>query len=129
MIGDLITYLIANTSSFKTIQYSWTMQPFDKPDDNAPCIYLFHGDETSFPSNLDNCISQESIIEVGIFIIGKHTEMGDLKAELRNAVLGWQYNQYHTGLEHKKGSLQNIAAEYIWWLDMFLTTTNLRKTS
>jgi len=128
MIADLIAQLENNTSSFDTIEYSWTMQPFDDPTTNAPAIYVFHGDETSYPGNLDNCVSQESIVEVGVFIIGDHTTMDALKAEVRSALLGWQYSSAYTGLEHKKGTLQHITAKYVWWLDMFVTTTNLRGT-
>lgn len=128
MINELIAYLQSNTISFKTISYSWEMQPFDDPLNNSPALLVFHGDDDSLPSNLDNCISQESFVEVGIFIISTHAEMDALKTELRAAVLGWQYNVNHTGMEHKKGSLQNITAKYIWWLDTFTTTTNLRGT-
>lgn len=128
MIDQLIQRLTDETTSFNTISYSWTMQPFDDPKTNAPALYVFHGDETSYPGSLDNCVSQSSIWEFGIFIIGDHTDLDTLKAEVRSALLGWQFNSECTGLEHKKGVLQHITANYVWWLDMFVTTTNLRGT-
>lgn len=127
LTSDLITYIGANSTAFETIEHAWTMQPLDDLPNTTPALLIFPGNEASKPS-IASCVIQETIKEVSIFIVCTVDDLETLKEELNRVILGWQYSQNYTPLEHVKSMPQDIKGTHIWYLEIFSTMYQRRSS-
>lgn len=127
MIDALVSHLAANCPTFVTVALALSSEPIDSKDDECPAAYLYIQGETASLSDTDGFIVQEITRTIAVFVVGKHADMMDLRAELRGEILGYQPDSYHTALELVSGDSVAIRGEWQWWQDLYQTRTHYRQ--
>ena len=128
MITALIATVRASAGSFVTVELAQSMEPIDYLQAETPAAYFYLGGESASQSDADGAIVQEVTSTVNVFVVGKHEAMMTLRAELRQLILNYQPDVYHTPLEFVGGDSASIKGEWQWWQDTYTTRTHYRQT-
>ena len=118
----------ASAGSFVTVELAQSMEPIDDLQAETPAAYFYLGGESASQSDADGAIVQEVTRTVNVFVVGKHEAMMTLRAELRQLILNYQPDVYHTPLEFVGGDSASIKGEWQWWQDTYTTRTHYRQT-
>lgn len=128
MITDLIATVRASAGSFVTVALAQSMEPIDDLQAETPAAYFYLGGEAASQSDTDGAIVQEVTRTVNVFVVGLHENMMTLRAEIRQLILNYQPDAYHTPMEFVGGDSASIKGEWQWWQDTYTTRTHYRQT-
>lgn len=128
LITDLITHITTNSSTFNRVEHAWTMEAIDEHTNEVPALFLSHGIETSLEASTSPVVNQQTTKEINIYIVCDSSELESIMSEVNSLVQGWQYDQYHTQMMHKKGLPQDINGKYIWYMETYYTKYHRRSS-
>ncbi len=131
MATDFVTALAADgdvSASFSTIKHAWSTEPLDDLKADTPAVLVFPGPDTVRPTELDGFVAQYVAKHLHCFVVAKHANIDARKDEVRAVALGWQFNASHDEMELLSGEPVSLKGDYIWWLDIFITRTQIRQT-
>ena len=126
MIDEFITYL-QGAGLTPDVRYAFTTEPIQDYSDELPVIMVFPMGYDAEASNADNIVSQTVNVEIACLLGCPIEEYETLLAELRAAVLGWEFTD-HDAMELLRAEIEGIKGGIIWWTEVYLTRLYIRQT-
>ena len=140
MLLDLITHLRASVPALKDVRGAagWMKTAKTPPPlAHLPMAYVIPLAETAEPNRSINAVSQRLHTHIGVVLAvagleaDSHGESASfaiegLRAAVKNALEGWQIDAAHRPFEFVQGQLLELDGQVLWWLDGFVTTSQMR---
>lgn len=126
MTEEIICHLQGLTTDYSSIQHAWTMEPVAELNAEAPLLLLLPGNVSAQPSDGDNFVSQQAQERVICITVCKMADLGKLRAQLLEAMIGLQLSEYHAMMEYVNGNSEGVHGDYLWWKDVFSADTHYR---
>ena len=122
LIAEVAEHLgSADLDGFKTIGAAWTSKPIQNFSSELPaCFYYLDGIDSE-PSPYNTAIIQPGDYRVSVLIVGASSEIEELLAELRAALVGFQPEGSWEPFQHESGGVLEINESVVWWRDVFVT--------
>ncbi len=118
-------HAVQNTSSFLsvTIETEKEEPAIGDLEQETPLLLITPVADFASDPDRGGC-SQEVTEEFAFWIVCKGEQLRALKKELRDAVLGFQFEQTDTGLAlaHEggpAGQVMKLEGEFVWWTDRY----------
>lgn len=127
MIADLVT-LLGAVSALETVEQAFTLTPVDELDATCPACYVLPLGDNAGGNELDNAVRQSLTTDWGLFLVCKVAELDAVRVAVRGALLGWQPTAASEQTTFVSGEIMDIKGEYLWWREVYRTTSYIRAT-
>ncbi len=127
MIGDLITFLEANTESFSTIDHAWETEPVENVRELVPALFVFPGDDSTEEDGTDYLVSKRLHREINVYLVCAIADLDSLQTELRTALIGKALAPQYTDFALVSGKTISLKGGLIWWQDTYRAALTLRQ--
>lgn len=127
LLADLVAKLDADCPALITSSQAWSMAPIDDMSTEAPAAFTFPMEESAGPNRQDNNVAQSLTTDWAIFVVCLLSELETVRGEIRDSMLGWQPTNLYDSTVFVSGQAEDIKGTYIWWRDVYRTSTHIRK--
>lgn len=118
MINEFIAHLARRVTP--PVAYAYTANPVEDASTSLPAIFVYPGDSVAEPSTTDNQVRQRLTEEVVCLLGCLIADYERLRAELRQAALGWTYTPYDA-FELSGGETLVLRSSVIWIRETYTT--------
>lgn len=118
MIDEFIAHLARRVTP--SVAYAYTAEPVEDASTSLPAIFVYPGDSVAEPNATDNQVRQRLTEEVVCLLACPIADCERLRAELRQAALGWAYRSYDA-FELSGGETLGLHASAIWIRETYTT--------
>lgn len=104
-----------------------------------PAAFFIPGTEKAGENRFGNAVDQTVTVAVGVVIGIKNAgaktgaknidELKTIRAQIDNALLGWQPADANDQIEYVSGRLLGFNDQVLWWMDFYQTTYTKRAIS
>ena len=120
----------AVSNAFTTIEHSLLTEltVFEIKKEKLPSLILFPGEEPTEPNEHDGFVAQYMTRHIHCLIVATITDIDARKDDIRAVALGWQHDAQHDLTELLSAAPQKQVANYLYWLDTYITRTQIRQS-
>jgi hypothetical protein len=127
MIADLVAKL-QTVSELQTVKQAYTLVPLDDLSEDCPACFVLPIGEDAGQNTGDNYVNQSLKTDWGFFVVCKVEDLDAVRRAIRAKLLGWTPDAYSDQTLFVRGEILDLKGQYLWWRDVYRTTTYIRAT-